>query len=374
MPTTNRAMTFRVTARDNRSGGGGTASDDMVVTVNAASGPFVVTQPNTAVSWASASVQTVTWNVASTNGAPVNTANVKISLSTDGGFTYPIVLLASTANDGTESVTMPNVATTTARIKVEAVGNIFFDISDTNFSITATGAPGAFGKSAPSNGATGTSSTPTLIWGASSSATGYSVCVDTSDNGLCDTGAFVSVGNVTSWPVTGLFPAGLAPNTTYYWQVLATTATGTTYADGLSSTYWHFTTANVAGNSVFNAGWGRRPVGRLAACATPARCSMAARRSGPNRTSPITSTAPVAMESPAPIILTNRWIDSVSTRQTDRCSPQARRSQSKPRSGRLATAWTPSTSSTPEVLLPRRPGRSLEPSRRPQVADLESRR
>ena len=62
---------------------------------------------------------------------------MKISLSTDGGLTYPTVLLASTPNDGTQSVTIPNTATTTARIKVEAVENYFFDISNTNFTITA---------------------------------------------------------------------------------------------------------------------------------------------------------------------------------------------------------------------------------------------
>jgi hypothetical protein len=64
-------------------------------------------------------------------------ANVKISLSTDGGNTFPTILLASTPNDGSQSVTIPNMPTTTARIKVEAVGNIFFDISDTDFTISA---------------------------------------------------------------------------------------------------------------------------------------------------------------------------------------------------------------------------------------------
>ena len=32
------------------------------------------------------------------------------------------------ANDGTQSVTMPNITNSTCRIKIEAVGNIFFDI------------------------------------------------------------------------------------------------------------------------------------------------------------------------------------------------------------------------------------------------------
>ena len=62
---------------------------------------------------------------------------MKISLSTDGGLTYPYTLAASTPNDGTELVALPNVGTTKARLKVEAVGNIFFDLSNTNFTIQA---------------------------------------------------------------------------------------------------------------------------------------------------------------------------------------------------------------------------------------------
>ena len=110
---------------------------DVVVTVTNTSGPFAVTAPNTAVSWAGNSSQTITWTVANTTAAPVSCANVKILLSTDGGQTFPTLLVASTANDGSEVVTIPNTPTTTARIKVEAVGNIFFDISNTNFTITA---------------------------------------------------------------------------------------------------------------------------------------------------------------------------------------------------------------------------------------------
>ena len=82
------------------------------------------------------SAQTITWDVANTTLAPVSTANVRILLSKDGGQTFPTVLLASTPNDGSEVVTIPAGGSTTARIKVEAIGNIFFDISDTNFTIT----------------------------------------------------------------------------------------------------------------------------------------------------------------------------------------------------------------------------------------------
>jgi hypothetical protein len=49
--------------------------------------------------------------------------------------TFPIKLAANTLNDGLESVVMPNTATTTARVMVEAVDNIFFDVSNANFAI-----------------------------------------------------------------------------------------------------------------------------------------------------------------------------------------------------------------------------------------------
>jgi len=137
LPNITRTMNFQVTARDNRAGGGGIVSATMLVSVNAGAGPFVVTQPNTAVSWTGFTQQIVLWDVAGTTAAPVSAATVNILLSTDGGNTFPTVLAAGTANDGTEAITVPNLPTTTARIKVEAVGNIFFDISGANFSIAA---------------------------------------------------------------------------------------------------------------------------------------------------------------------------------------------------------------------------------------------
>jgi subtilisin-like proprotein convertase family protein len=139
LPTVNRgAMQFRVTVRDNRVGGGGVNTDDMQVDVVDTGAAFAVTSPNTATTWVVGDQQTVTWNVAGTTAAPINAANVKITLSLDGGLTYPITLAASVPNTGSATVTVPNDLTTHARVRVQAVGGIFFDISNANFTISTT--------------------------------------------------------------------------------------------------------------------------------------------------------------------------------------------------------------------------------------------
>jgi hypothetical protein len=127
-------LNFRFTARDPH---GGVNAADTVLTLATNAGPFRVTNPNAAATVEGNSTQTVTWDVANTDIAPTGTANVMISLSDDGGHTYPYVLAASTPNDGTQDVTLPNIGTTQARVKVEAVGNVYFDISNADFAIQA---------------------------------------------------------------------------------------------------------------------------------------------------------------------------------------------------------------------------------------------
>jgi hypothetical protein len=187
-----RAMQFKLTARDNKVAGGGIASSGaggcqtatvFQVNVIATTGPFAVTAPNGGETYPGGSTQTITWNVVGTNAAPINVANVMISLSTDGGLTYPTVITASTPNDGTEAVTIPNINTTTARIKVEAVGNIFFDISNANFNITAATNPTfTFITPAPTTVACGTATAAITL--ATTSVMGFVTPINLVASGL----------------------------------------------------------------------------------------------------------------------------------------------------------------------------------------------
>jgi hypothetical protein len=138
LPTTAQILKFRLNVRDNKTGGGGVCSATTQVTVNAGS-PFIVTsQSVTGISYVSGSAQTVNWNVSGTNAAPINCANVNIYVSNDAGVTFTLVL-ANTPNDGTEIVNMPylSVTSTICRVKVESVGNIFFDLNSKAFTIVA---------------------------------------------------------------------------------------------------------------------------------------------------------------------------------------------------------------------------------------------
>jgi hypothetical protein len=163
LPTVTRALKFRCTARDEHNGpagviGGVNFSQLVELTVTSTSGPFVVTAPNTAVSWTGGAAQTVTWNVAGTTNAPVSCARVNLRLSLDGGLTYPVLLAQNEANDGSVVVVAPSLgsAQPQARLMVEAADNYFFDISDVNFTITPPAAGPTITSFTPTGGQAGT--------------------------------------------------------------------------------------------------------------------------------------------------------------------------------------------------------------------------
>jgi subtilisin-like proprotein convertase family protein len=170
LPTTSRTLAFRVVGRDNVAGAGGVNFDDVSITVNNAAGPFRVTAPSGSVSWPGSSSQTITWNVASTNAAPINCANVAIDWSTDGGNTWPTTLVVSTPNDGSHTITVPNTTTTLGRIRVRAINNIFFNINQ-----------------GPTAGVASYITVTPAIPGVSLAATGVNAFTDTTGNGNSNT-------------------------------------------------------------------------------------------------------------------------------------------------------------------------------------------
>jgi hypothetical protein len=230
-----------------------------VITVSGTSGPFTVTAPNTTVSWAAGSTQNITWSVGSTILAPINCANVKITLSTDGGLTFPVVLAETTPNDGSHPIVVPNNVTASARIKIEAVGNIFFDISNTNFNITTTTATTCGNPTGlTTSGITTTNAN--LSWTAVANATSYAV------EYKLNTATTWTVFNAAQTTTTASL-TGLAAGTAYNWRVRATCASGagayvsanftTTAAcanpTGLTSSGITTNTANLSWTAVANA-------------------------------------------------------------------------------------------------------------------------
>jgi hypothetical protein len=127
---------FRLTARDGR---GGVSSADAKLYLAPSSGPFLVTSPNGGESLAPGSTQTVTWKVAGTRQAPIDAKTVDVLLSTDGGVTWT-ALASAVPNTGSAQVVLPAASSTTARIEVKPTDNVFFDVSDADFSIAASGA------------------------------------------------------------------------------------------------------------------------------------------------------------------------------------------------------------------------------------------
>lgn len=135
VPSVGRTMNFALTVRDNNINGGEYERANISVTTSGSIGPFIVTSQGTYNNWEIDSQQTITWDVAGTTNAPVNTSLVNILLSDNGGASFDYVLAANTPNDGTEIITVPNAGTSNARIMVEAVGNIFYAVNSSPFSI-----------------------------------------------------------------------------------------------------------------------------------------------------------------------------------------------------------------------------------------------
>ncbi|MDD2673673.1 MAG: zinc-dependent metalloprotease family protein [Flavobacterium sp.] len=134
--TIERTLSFTLTGRDNAAlGTAQTNTDVMMVNVSGAAGPFEVTSQSTENSdWLQGSTQAVTWNVNNSNTL-VGSANVNIKLSTDGGLNFTTVLASNTPNDGSQTITVPNVTAKDCRILIEPTENIYYAVNSNSFAI-----------------------------------------------------------------------------------------------------------------------------------------------------------------------------------------------------------------------------------------------
>jgi hypothetical protein len=193
IPTTTRTMNFRVAVRDNRAGGGGQNWAAMKVATVSTAGPFRITSLNSTANLSAGVPISLTWNVANTTVSPISCANVKITYSTDGGNNFPVVLASSVPNNGSAIVTIPSNpsnATSQGRLKLEAVGNIFFDISDANLVVASAAVVPVIDSFSP---ATGFVNTPVTIIG-----TGFSSATTVIFNGVPATFTIDSGSQITA--------------------------------------------------------------------------------------------------------------------------------------------------------------------------------
>ncbi len=203
-PALGRTLTLRCLVRDNRAGGGAVRTADINYTVAGTAGPFRINVLNTAGSTIGPGTYNLTWDVAGTNLAPINTTSVRILLSTDGGNTWPHTLTSSTFNDGSETVTLPALTTATARFRIEPSNSVYFDVNDANFSIACPEVPNV----------QATDSTlcdrVTITWSAVPGATSYRVFRGT-------TSSFAASTQIASGITTTSYDNTTAAAGTQYW-------------------------------------------------------------------------------------------------------------------------------------------------------------
>jgi hypothetical protein len=124
-----RVLHYAVTARDENAQRPMLASLETTVTVGN-DGPFKFNGITPSTTLYNNASNTISWNVANTNSAPYNTPSVKIEYTTDlvNGSTWT-ELVASTPNTGSYTGQMPANLTGAVKLKISAIGNVFYAVS-----------------------------------------------------------------------------------------------------------------------------------------------------------------------------------------------------------------------------------------------------
>ncbi|MCW3160877.1 reprolysin-like metallopeptidase [Chryseobacterium oryctis] len=122
-----RTLKYAVTVRDENPTRPMLSSSETTVTVGE-DGPFKFNGlTNSSILYKDAT-NIIQWEVANTTAAPYNVANVKIDYTTDNGATWTD-LVASTPNNGSYSAQMPSSLSGTIKLRISAIGNVFYAVS-----------------------------------------------------------------------------------------------------------------------------------------------------------------------------------------------------------------------------------------------------
>ncbi len=134
LPRVARTMSMVLTARDQRGGRNSEATTIEVISPPLTGRSFSIEEPN--LGGDIGREGTVRWNVGGTDEPPISVNEIDLFLSVDGGDTFADEPFATVANTGYARVAFPNdVDTDSARIMARGRGNIFFDVSDEDFSL-----------------------------------------------------------------------------------------------------------------------------------------------------------------------------------------------------------------------------------------------
>jgi hypothetical protein len=123
-----RSYNFSMVVRDNNKLAGGVDWINAKVNVDGSAGPFQITMPVAPVTWKVGKEETIKWDVAGTDKAPIQTTKVNILLSLDNGASFRLVA-GNIPNSGSYNLVVPSLPTSTGKIMVQAVDNLFFAVS-----------------------------------------------------------------------------------------------------------------------------------------------------------------------------------------------------------------------------------------------------
>jgi len=135
LPTTDRDLNFRLVVRDAQNN---LADDAIKITVVSNNEGFHVIEPSINAAW-NGGQQTLTWNTASSELAPINCSAVDIFLSQNSATSFEWLLVSNTANDGSELVNLPHLETNQGRVKIACSNNVFFAMNVSDISIISDG-------------------------------------------------------------------------------------------------------------------------------------------------------------------------------------------------------------------------------------------